>query len=134
MDECDSRLFCAVCTSVFLFPACRKKNAIARHHQQSRSFTFSCSSCVTKACRVARRHNRRANKKNIEGKIKPGDWLCALFAHKFMCAACKIPDRRKLTLDHIVPLSKGGKNVWENIQPLCEVCHFEKDRIIGRVF
>jgi 5-methylcytosine-specific restriction endonuclease McrA len=31
-----------------------------------------------------------------------------------------------LTLDHVVPLSKGGQKTWENLVTCCESCNFKK--------
>lgn len=31
-------------------------------------------------------------------------------------------------VDHIVPLSQGGTNEWDNLQPLCKSCHSKKTR------
>jgi 5-methylcytosine-specific restriction endonuclease McrA len=33
----------------------------------------------------------------------------------------------KLSRDHIHPVSKGGKNVWQNVATACKSCNHEKD-------
>ena len=41
-----------------------------------------------------------------------------------MCLACG--NTEKLSIDHIVPISKGGKNDYENLQVLCISCNVKK--------
>jgi len=45
-----------------------------------------------------------------------------------LCAYCSnhVPIR-KGTIDHVQPISKGGKNVWENVVWSCGACNAKKD-------
>lgn len=52
------------------------------------------------------------------------EWRALVEKHGGRCAICK--KRRPLTRDHIRPLSKGGDNGIENIQPLCRPCNAKK--------
>lgn len=45
--------------------------------------------------------------------------LCAHYDYR--CLACG--EQKPLTADHIVPLSRGGSNSIDNIQPLCHRCN-----------
>jgi hypothetical protein len=49
--------------------------------------------------------------------------LCAKYRHRCLCCG----KRRKLTADHVVPVSKGGSNDISNIQPLCGPCNSSKN-------
>ena len=40
------------------------------------------------------------------------------------CLCCN--RRRKLTADHVIPVSKGGTSYISNIQPLCQPCNSSK--------
>lgn len=51
--------------------------------------------------------------------------MVILRAFEYTCAYC---DRKgvKLTLDHVVPLSRGGRHCIANIVPACESCNQKK--------
>jgi 5-methylcytosine-specific restriction endonuclease McrA len=36
------------------------------------------------------------------------------------------PGRKRLTIDHILPRSKGGTTAWENVVAACEACNHRK--------
>jgi HNH endonuclease len=51
----------------------------------------------------------------------------ALFRRdRYMCAYCGNVSTKGLTRDHIVPLSKGGKDDWLNVCACCSVCNLRK--------
>ena len=44
------------------------------------------------------------------------------------CQYCTMkPDRRKLTIDHVIPEAKDGKDCWENCVSCCSSCNLIKD-------
>ena len=50
----------------------------------------------------------------------------ALFARdRWRCQYCGT-DSGKLTLDHVVPRSRGGESVWENVVTSCAPCNLRK--------
>lgn len=45
----------------------------------------------------------------------------------YRCCKCGVSDRyAPLEIDHIVPIAKGGKSVYDNLQTLCHRCNVEK--------
>jgi len=45
----------------------------------------------------------------------------------FTCQYCgKMPPRDELTVDHIVPRSRGGKSTWTNVVLACSNCNAKK--------
>lgn len=84
-----------------------------------------CSSCLRcEEKRVTFQNDRH----NSRQRLSVRDWLQVLSYCDFACKACK-KKHSLLTLDHISPLSKGGLNVKENIQPLCSSCHDIKSSV-----
>lgn len=48
-----------------------------------------------------------------------------------ICACCgKKLTTKTMTIDHIIPISRGGTNEMENLVALCETCNTEKGNII----
>lgn len=43
---------------------------------------------------------------------------------KHTCQYCG--SKHKLTLDHVIPRSKGGKHTWDNVVTACEGCNSKK--------
>lgn len=49
-----------------------------------------------------------------------------LHKYNFTCSACRCTDVKKLTIDHIRPVSKGGRDDIDNLQILCRSCNSKK--------
>jgi len=87
-----------------------------------------CRHCAfAEKSRIRNNNKRKRNKRIPTGKIFFSEWLSVLEKHNFACAACQATNRKKLTIDHVIPLVHGGKNVHSNVQPLCVACHEYKD-------
>lgn len=70
-------------------------------------------------------HARRARLRDAEGEFTAKEWkaLCKKFNHTCLCCGKKC---KKLSPDHVIPLSRGGSNSIDNIQPLCLTCNLSK--------
>ena len=69
-------------------------------------------------------HKRRTAKTKAGGAYTSEQWtaLCDKYDNHCLCCGKK----KKLTADHIVPVSKGGTSDIRNIQPLCGPCNSSK--------
>lgn len=64
---------------------------------------------------LRRRHRPRFSKSNV------------FIRDLYSCQYCLTPlTRQLLTLDHVIPLSKGGQTCWENIVSSCGKCNSTK--------
>ena len=50
-----------------------------------------------------------------------------LYRDNFQCQYCtKQFHHKDLTLDHIIPTSRGGRNTWDNVVAACSKCNSKK--------
>lgn len=70
---------------------------------------------------------RSARLKANGGHHTAAEWTAIRDRYGNTCVRCGRPEPEiRLTKDHIVPVCMGGTNNAENLQPLCDDCHFIK--------
>lgn len=69
---------------------------------------------------------RKEKLRNSDGSHSAGEWETLKAQYNWTCPSCKRKDL-PLTRDHIIPVSKGGSDNIENIQPLCRSCNSKKN-------
>jgi len=75
--------------------------------------------------RISHLKSRRyARERNAVGSHSLEDWGNLIIEFDNRCAFCR--HKEKLTKDHIIPLSEGGTDYIDNIQPLCRNCNSKK--------
>lgn len=76
---------------------------------------------------VARTQRRRAQKRGDNGTFSGSEWQALKAQYGYCCLCCgKQEPEIKLHSDHVVPLSRGGRNDIANLQPLCRICNSKK--------
>lgn len=73
---------------------------------------------------TAIRHNYRARKRGNGGSYTASEWQALKERYGNQCLWCK--EEKRLVPDHVIPLSKNGRNDINNLQPLCEDCNGRK--------
>lgn len=69
--------------------------------------------------------NKRSRKFGSRDRVSLDEWNAILnrFGHKCLCCG---KEGIKLTQDHVIPLTLGGRHSIDNIQPLCTSCNSRK--------
>jgi 5-methylcytosine-specific restriction endonuclease McrA len=60
-----------------------------------------------------------------EGVVTAKDWFQILKENQNKCVYCG-RSKVKLTMDHVIPISKGGKHEPSNVLPACLSCNIRK--------
>lgn len=82
-----------------------------RYKQQNKETVYACN------------HRRRARSLAAQGNLSAGD-IRSVHAAFPLCLACGTDE--DLSLDHVVPLARGGRNDIGNMQVLCMPCNISK--------
>lgn len=101
--------------------AWNKKNKDKRKAQQRRFYSSQKGRLYNRNSQAIRR-----------SKSKQGDvttaWLEQFMASQTKCFYCKKPfnSNRKKTVDHVIPLDKGGEHIMTNLVIACQSCNSSK--------
>jgi 5-methylcytosine-specific restriction endonuclease McrA len=93
-----------------------------KHREQMRDYQRNNREAFT-----VRNANRHAQKAKAGGSFTLQDWEALKAYYDYTCLRCGRQEPEiELTIDHVVPLSQGGRNSIENLQPLCRACNLSK--------
>ncbi len=99
----------------------------------STRYRADCKECYNISRKISKKRvtkflNNTKHRTGEEDGYSFEDWKDAVLYFRGKCAYCGRKQSRsvKLTMDHVVPVSKGGKTVRENIVPACERCNSSK--------
>lgn len=106
---------------------CRKKWAVRRSikwaeaNRERQNATFRKYYQLHKTEHLLRTKVRAFRIKGIGGTVSKSEWDEIKAKYNFKCLRCG--KKKKLTMDHVMPISSGGEHSVENIQPLCGPCN-----------
>jgi len=77
---------------------------------------------VDEAAQKKEKHRARELRQSQWWKRKRSNGIC------FYCKERFVP--RELTMDHIVPVARGGKTTKSNVVPCCKTCNTKKRQML----
>ena len=77
--------------------------------------------------RIFYRQNRKARELGSGGVCTLEKWIAKFNYYGYRCVYCKIPLTLKtVSVDHLIPLVKGGTGWPANLVPSCKLCNCKK--------
>ncbi len=103
------------------------RNSYERHAEERRKYSLEYYKLHPEKS-VAATNRRRALKYASESTHTEEEWQELKAFYNFKCLRCGVqePDI-KLTRDHVIPLTQGGSDSIDNVQPLCARCNSKKN-------
>ncbi len=101
-----------------------QQNVVVKNYQETAIGKFALRAGAT---------NNSAKARGVHGKVTGGNILQLWMEQNGFCfdnVVCAICGKHvnKWQIDHIIPLTRGGKHVIENLQLICIECHKKKTR------
>lgn len=78
------------------------------------------------------KHAKRKAQSKTDPGIRPSEWTAIKESFNGACAYCGA--KQKMTMDHFIPLSRGGAHSPHNIVPACSGCNTSKHAMDPFVF
>lgn len=120
----------------FICLNCKKKTASAFSEHRSRH-CYDCRDEFKALSKLKAFVTVRARKSRLkstnDGTITAKSLRDLMAAQGTKCAACKVDLVTNYHLDHIYPISKGGKHTMSNVQYLCQPCNNRKYNSVSYV-
>ena len=97
-----------------------------------RRFTISSEQLLSALMQAQKRGTEAERRKKERAKVTPKLRYQVLQRDHFRCVRCgaSASDGVRLHVDHIIPISRGGKTEMRNLQTLCETCNLGKGNSI----
>jgi hypothetical protein len=77
-----------------------------------------------RAKRQAYNQTRKGRKRKNGGSVAPNDWVRLVRRFNGLCAYCGV--QPSTSMDHVIPLSRGGRHTIGNVLPTCVSCNSTK--------
>jgi 5-methylcytosine-specific restriction endonuclease McrA len=72
-------------------------------------------------------HNMKRRTNGESEELGKDTWIQVMSSTDWKCFYCDVElDKKNRTIDHVIPIDKGGKNIEENCVPSCLSCNCSK--------
>lgn len=104
------------------------KKRVSEFSKGSKNYSWKDGRSKRKGYKTFLNLRRKLLKLKVGGSHTFSEWEILKAQYNWTCPCCyKLEPEIVLSEDHIIPLSKGGSNNIENIQPLCHSCNSKKN-------